>query len=270
MKMVFQEEKMMAQISAKFLPRIYIKNNVYKVNADSMHYRELNALLRELDSKGAEKIEIGNVYGQRYIGTNLKNKLKIDIYGTPGNDLGAFMDGPNIEVHGNAQDCTGNTMNTGQIIIHGRAGDITGYGMRGGKMFIRDDVGYRVGIHMKEYMSNKPYMVVGGTAQDFLGEYMAGGVLVVLGLTLKAGEHHKARFVGTGMHAGIIYVRGEITHLGKEVKVMDVTKTDLNHIRSLVTEYCGYFNADFDAIMSGKFVKIVPYSHRPYGRIYAY
>jgi glutamate synthase domain-containing protein 3 len=92
--MVFQEKKMMTQISPKFLPRIYIKNNVYKVNADSMHYRELNALLRELDNKGAEKIEIDNVYGQRYIGTNLKNKLKIDIYGTPGNDLGAFMDGP--------------------------------------------------------------------------------------------------------------------------------------------------------------------------------
>jgi glutamate synthase domain-containing protein 3 len=270
LKMVFQEEKVMTQISAKFLPRIYIKNNVYKVNADRMHYRELNALLRELDSKGAEKIEIGNVYGQRYIGTGLKNKLKIDIYGTPGNDLGAFMDGPNIEVHGNAQDCTGNTMNEGQIIIHGRAGDITGYGMRGGKMFIRDDVGYRVGIHMKEYLNNKPYMVVGGTGQDFLGEYMAGGVLLVLGLTLKADEPYKARFVGTGMHAGTIYVRGEISHLGKEVKVVDVNKTDLKVIQGLVKDYCDYFKADFNAVMSKKFMKIVPYSHRPYGRVYAY
>ena len=265
-----QEQKVIAEISAKFLSHVTIENGVYKINAEDMHYKELNALLRELDSRGAGKIELSNVYGQRYIGTDLKNKMKIDIYGTPGNDLAAFMDGPSIEVHGNAQDCTGNTMNDGQIVIHGRAGDITGYGMRGGKMFIRDDVGYRVGIHMKEYLNHKPYMVVGGTAEDFLGEYMAGGVLVVLGLTLKRGEQHKARFVGTGMHAGIIYVRGEITHLGKEVKVMDVTKTDLNHIRSLVTEYCGYFNADFDAIVKGKFVKIVPYSHRPYGRIYAY
>jgi glutamate synthase domain-containing protein 3 len=270
LKVVFQEKKMMTQISAKFLPRIYVKNNVCKVNADSMHYRELNALLRELDNKGAEKIEIDNVYGQRYIGTNLKNKLKIDIYGTPGNDLGAFMDGPNIEVHGNAQDCTGNTMNEGQIIIHGRAGDITGYGMRGGKMFIRDDIGYRGGIHMKEYLNNKPYMVVGGTGQDFLGEYMAGGVLLVLGLTLKVGEPYKARFVGTGMHAGTIYVRGKISHLGKEVKVMDVNKTDLKVIQGLTKDYCDYFKADFNAVMSKEFVKIVPYSHRPYGRVYAY
>ncbi len=259
-----------AIISEKFQSFAKNEKGIWKINAQDVHYKELNILLRELDSNGVAKVELSNIYGQRYIGTDLKTKLKIDIYGTPGNDLAAFMDGPSIEVHGNAQDCTGNTMNDGQIVIHGRAGDITGYGMRGGKMFIRDDVGYRVGIHMKEYVNDKPYMVVGGTAEDFLGEYMAGGILVVLGLTLKEGEGHKARFVGTGMHAGIIYVRGEIGNLGKEVKVMDVNEADLEQIKSLVKEYCDHFNADMDAIMKGKFVKIVPYSHRPYGRVYAY
>ena len=268
--MVVQQEKAAVEISSKFLSQVIQESGVWKINAQDMHYKELNAVLRELDGKSAAKVEISNVYGQRYIGTDLKNKLKIDIYGTPGNDLAAFMDGPRIEIHGNAQDCTANTMNDGEIVIHGRAGDITGYGMRGGKMFIRDDVGYRVGIHMKEYMDKKPYMVVGGTAQDFLGEYMAGGVLVVLGLTLKKGEAYKARFVGTGMHAGIIYVRGEIGNLGKEVKSMEVNKSDLKEIEGLVKEYCGHFNADQEKIMAGKFVKIVPYSHRPYGRIYAY
>jgi glutamate synthase domain-containing protein 3 len=268
--MVTQQTKAATGISAKFLSHVKSEKGIWKVNAESMHYKELNALLRELDGRGAEKVELSNIYGQRYIGTDLKNKMKIDIYGTPGNDLAAFMDGPSIEVHGNAQDCTANTMNDGQIVIHGRAGDITGYGMRGGKMFIRDDAGYRLGIHMKEYMDKEPYMVVGGTAEDFLGEYMAGGVLLVLGLTLKKGEAHKARYVGTGMHAGIMYIRGEITNLGKEVKAMEVNKTDLKEIEGLAKEYCGYFNADLGTIMKGKFVKIVPYSHRPYGRIYAY
>jgi glutamate synthase domain-containing protein 3 len=267
--MTTQQEKT-SESSEKIATQANLKDGIWKIDAQNLHFKELNALLREIDSKGISKIEISNVYGQRYIGTDLKNKLKIDIFGTPGNDLAAFMDGPRIEVHGNAQDCTGNTMNDGEIVIHGRAGDITGYGMRGGKMFIRDDVGYRVGIHMKEYMNNKPYMVVGGTGQDFLGEYMAGGILIVLGLNLKKGEGHKARFVGTGMHAGTIYVRGEIGNLGKEVKIMEVTKEDLALISGLVKEYCGHFNADFDIIMSGKFLKIVPYSHRPYGRIYAY
>ncbi len=265
-----QEQKTTLGISEKFLSRVTVEGNVYKVDAQDLYYKELNALMRELDAKGAEHVELYHVYGQRYIGTDLKNKMKIDIYGTPGNDLAAFMDGQSIEVHGNAQDCICNTMNDGKIVIHGRVGDITGYGMRGGKLFIRDDAGYRVGIHMKEYMSFKPCMVVGGTAEDFLAEYMAGGVLLVLGLTLQAGEQHKARFVGTGMHAGILYVRGEITHLGKEVKVMDVDEKDLAVIGDLVKEYCSYFNVDYDKIMAGKFVKIVPYSHRPYGRIYAY
>jgi glutamate synthase domain-containing protein 3 len=259
-----------AGISQKFLSNATQEKGVWKVNVENMHYKELNALLRELDSLGVKQVALSNVYGQRYLGTDLKTKMKIDIYGTPGNDLASFMDGPSIEVHGNAQDCTGNTMNSGQVVIHGRAGDITGYGMRGGKVFIRDDVGYRVGIHMKEYMENKPLMVVGGTAEDFLGEYMAGGILAVLGLNLKKNEQHRARYVGTGMHAGIIYVRGEIGNLGKEVKKMDVDKKDLKVIKSLVKEYCDHFNKDFDDVMKSKFVKIVPYSHRPYGRVYAY
>ncbi len=269
-KIVTKEAQYTAGVSAKFLPHAHLDKDTWKIDAQNLTFRELNALLRELDRLDAQKVELSNVYGQRYIGTDLKNKIKIDIYGTPGNDLAAFMDGPSIEVHGNAQDCTGNTMNDGQIVIHGRAGDITGYGMRGGKMFVRDDVGYRVGIHMKEYMDKKPYMVVGGTAENFLGEYMAGGVLVVLGLTLKPGEPHPAHFVGTGMHAGVIYVRGEISNLGKEVKMMDVDQGDLRVIGDLAKEYCGHFNADFDAVMHGKFVKLVPFSHRPYGRVYAY
>jgi glutamate synthase domain-containing protein 3 len=83
-------------------------------------------------------------------------------------------------------------MDEGKIVIHGHAGDIAGYSMRGGSIFIRDDVGYRVGIHMKEYQDKVPAIVVGGTAQDFLGEYMAGGVLVVLGLTLSDSLEHNA------------------------------------------------------------------------------
>ena len=261
---------MIPEIDSKFLSRIKVENGVYKIDTLDLYYRELNQLLRVLDRNGVEKIEIHNVYGQRYIGTDLERSMSINIYGTPGNDMGAFMNGQKLTVHGNAQDCSGNTMNDGQIVIHGHAGDITGYGMRGGKIFIRDDVGYRTGIHMKEYLSKKPFMVVGGTARDFLGEYMAGGVLLVLGLNLKAGEKHQARYVGTGMHNGIMYVSGEITHFGKEVKVMETNKSDLSLIQSLAKEFCDHFNFHIDEVMAREFSKIVPVSHRPYGTVYAY
>ena len=263
-------QEILAKITSAEAEKLTLEKDVYKINASGMSYRNLNKLLKTLDKAGAKKIEINNVYGQRYIGTGLRSNLAIDIFGTPGNDLAAFMDGQKITVHGNVQDCTGNTMNEGQIVIHGRAGDITGYGMRGGKIFVKDDIGYRSGIHMKEYMGKKPCIVVGGTAQDFLGEYMAGGVLLVVGLTLKSGEKHKAKFVGTGMHGGVIYISGEVTNLGKEVKIMDVNNNDLTIIKSLVKEYSSNFDIDASDVMERKYVKIVPVSHRPYGTVYAY
>jgi glutamate synthase domain-containing protein 3 len=266
---MLEEEKVIAEINAKFLPCVKVENEVWKINAEGMHYRDLNTLLRAICSNGAEKIEIHNVCGQRYIGTDLDAEVKIDIYGIPGNDLGAFMNGPEIEVHGNAQDGCGNTMNEGKIVVHGHAGDITGHSMRGGKIFVRDDVGYRVGIHMKEYQGKKPQLVIGGTAQDFLGEYMAGGVVVILGLNLCEGECCMARFVGTGMHGGVIYARGDILTLGKGTKVMKVGKRDMRTIEGLVKEYCEHFGVDYEKVMSVPFRKIVPLSKRPYGALYS-
>jgi glutamate synthase domain-containing protein 3 len=245
------------------------KDNVAKIDATGIYYRDLNSLLRSLDGNGIEKIEIRNVYGQRYIGTDLNDHFIIDIYGTPGNDLGAFMSGPKIAVHGNVQDACGNTMNCGKIVVHGRAGDLVGHSMRGGKIFIRDDAGYRVGIHMKEYLGKRPSIVIGGTAQDFLGEYMAGGVLVVLGLNMKE-RHHDARFVGTGMHGGTMYIKGEVSHLGAEVAIVDLTEDDHRVLGSLVDEFCSYYGLDAEKILESKFNKLIPVSTRPYGNLYAY
>jgi glutamate synthase domain-containing protein 3 len=246
-----------------------IENHTVKMDAYGVYYRDLNSLLRRFNGNGIEKIELRNVYGQRYIGTDLDSHISLDIYGTPGNDLGAFMRGPKITVHGNVQDGCGNTMDHGEIIVHGRAGDLVGHSMRGGKIFIRDDAGYRVGIHMKEYLGKRPAIVIGGTAQDFLGEYMAGGVLVVLGLGMKE-VRHNAKFVGTGMHGGTMYIRGEVSHLGEEVEVTNLEEGDYKLLKRLVDEFAGYYGYDTEKILEGKFNKLTPVSARPYGKLYAY
>src|SRR3989304_1721148 len=108
------------------------------IDAAGLHYSELNRSLRETVLGGRRHVELRNVFGQRYIGTNLGRPVRVDIFGTPGNDLGAFMDGPTIVVHGNAQDGCGNTMNDGEIVIHGRAGDLAGLSARGGNDIIRE------------------------------------------------------------------------------------------------------------------------------------
>ncbi len=249
-----------------------VEPEVLTINVNSTYYKELNQNLRRHVLAGVTAIELKNVFGQRYIGTNLQRPVKINIYGTPGNDLGAFMDGPMIEIFGNAQDGVANTMNSGEITVHGSAGDVLGMSMRGGEVYVRGNVGYRCGIHMKEYGDKKPLVIIGGTSQDFFGEYMAGGTVVILGLNLKDGEPHRANFVGTGMHGGRIFMRGHISpqQLGKEVGVTEPDAADREIIEYAVRKYVAKFGGDTKEILSGQFSKLYPKSLRPYGRLYAY
>ncbi len=245
---------------------------VATLDATGLGYRELNARVAALAQAGAEHIRVRGVLGQRYIGTSLRGPVRITVEGVPGQDLGAFMDGPQIEVLGHAQDGCGNTMNSGSIAIHGSAGDVVGLSMRGGRILIRDNVGYRVGIHMKEYEAVRPLIIIGGTAQHFLGEYMAGGTLIVLGRQLGPADVHPSRHVGTGMHGGTIYFRGRVdpTLLGKEVGAVEMTGDDLWLVQARVREYADAFGMDAGSLLDRPFTKLVPRTKRPYGRLYTY
>ncbi|HYF91026.1 MAG TPA: hypothetical protein VD969_02145 [Symbiobacteriaceae bacterium] len=242
------------------------------VDASGIYYRQLNEQLRQLVKHGIREIEIINCYGQRYLGTSIPGDYQLKVYGTPGNDLGFAMDGPTIEVFGNAQDGLGNTMNDGEIIVHGHAGDALAMSMRGGKLWVRDSVGYRCGIHMKEYGDKVPQVVIGGTCQDFFGEYMSGGTVILLGLGLAEGEKYKADFIGTGMHGGRIFVRGHVdpAQVGKEVGLTEPEPEEQEQIGAAVRRYAELFGGDAAEILKRPFVKLYPKSLRPYGRLYAY
>jgi glutamate synthase domain-containing protein 3 len=242
-----------------------------EIDAKDIHYRELNERIHQVVRQGAKEIFLQNINGQRYIGDGIRGKIKIKIEGVPGNDLAAFMDGPIIITHSNAQDAVANTMNKGKVVIHGNAGDVLGYGMRGGKLFIRGDVGYRVGIHMKAFNKQIPVIIIGGTAKDFLGEYQAGGVIVLLGLD-RDGSPLAGNYIGTGMHGGVIYIRGKVDpfQLGKEVSISSANKMDEECLRLYLREYCEDFGLSLDDVMRNKFIKLLPTHLRPYGKIYAY
>jgi glutamate synthase domain-containing protein 3 len=252
---------------------------VAEIDARGVYYRELNARLRQVvDGEDAvDRVVLRNVCGQRYIGTDLSRRVDIEVHGTPGNDLAAFLNGQRIAVHGNVQDGCGNTMNEGEVVVHGHAGDILGMSMRGGRIYVRDYVGYRIGIHMKEYQQKVPALVIGGTAQDFLGEYMAGGRIVVFGLELRPGESHHANYVGTGMHNGAIYIRGPVEpyQLGKEVGIVRPgdqlwAEEDTRFLRECADEYVLRFGGDVEQILSGQFVKLYAKYLRPYGPLYSW
>jgi glutamate synthase domain-containing protein 3 len=260
------------------------------VDAENINYRDLNRKVREFlnDNTGSnnKKVIINNALGHKYIGDGLKADVVISINGIPGNDLGAFMDGPQIEVFGNVQDSTGNTMNSGRIVIYGNTGDITGYSMRGGEIYIKENTGLRSGIHMKSYHQKMPVMVIGGSAGNFLGEYMAGGIIIVLGLYKKKKEiftlNNAGRngvdivgnYTGTGMHGGRIYIRGEVEdyRLGGEVKKTGPDSDDLYLLDKYIKNYNNFFNSNRIKIPVSKndFIKLIPCTHRPYGKLYAY
>ena len=233
------------------------------ISAQSLDFRELNSQVKAAEGE----VRIENCCGQRFIGCGLDEKT-ITIDGTPGNALGAYLSGAVIEVRGNAQDAVGDTMNSGKIIVHGNSGDALGYAMRGGNIFIRGNSGYRTGIHMKEYMNRKPAIIVGGRAGNFLGEYLAGGLIVVLGIGTN--ELPIGSFTGTGMHGGKIFIRtdSDITDMPEQVTVETAGDDDLLEVVPIISEFSAYFNMDAEALLSSRFLLLKPNAKNPYKQLY--
>ena len=239
------------------------------IEAGLERYEKVNDMIKaELRKKS--KAVVKNVNGQRYIGCAIEKGMVIEVRGTPGNDMACYMDGGKVEVFGNCQDAVGNTMNGGEIIVHGHSGDAMGYGMRDGQIFIKDNVACRGGIHMKEFENMKPVLVIGQNAGSFLGEYMAGGIIVLLGLGLKKGEKLFGTHCASGMHGGKIFVRGSFPkeNLSQNIKVANLTDSDKKELDGLVKKYCKCFGADYGEIMAKPFKKLVPATSRPYANLY--
>jgi glutamate synthase domain-containing protein 3 len=232
-------------------------------------YAEVNDEIKaEFLSKA--KVTVTDVNGQRYLGNALDGGKTLEIYGTAGNDLAFCLNGGRVVIHGHGQDAVGNTMGGGEIIIHGHAGDALGYGMRDGQIYVRDNVCCRGGIHMKEFRSMKPVLVIGTNAGSFLGEYMAGGTIVLLGLNLKRGEKLFGTHCASGMHGGKIFVRGSFPreNLSPHIKAVSLNDDDRKELDSYIRKYCRCFDADYDEIMKKTFMKLIPETSRPYANLY--
>lgn len=247
-------------------------------NGEPLRYQELNEQIHKAIRKGYERIVLNDVCGQRFIAASLQGDLELIINGVPGNDLGVFMDGPKIIVNGNSEDQAGNTMNDGMIIVDGDGGDVIGLSARGGRIYIKKDVGYRIGIHIKEYEHKFPVIIIGGTAKDFLGEYMAGGMIIVLGLDAQPdGTFTESKEpicggeLGTGIHRGKILLRTDedlSPNLGGGAKIYDLMEETSITIEPFIKEFCQIFNIPYDIVHNKTFKVIKPISKRPFGGNY--
>lgn len=217
-----------------------------------------------------QSLTIDGVNGQRYLAAGMTGK-DITLNGTPGNALGAYLDGAKITVNGNAQDATGDTMNDGAIIVHGSCGDATGYAMRGGKIYVEGNVGYRAGIHMKAYHEKQPLLIIGGQAGSFLGEYQAGGTIVVLGLHSE-GKLPVGQFAGTGMHGGKILLRCDSMpqNMPPQVCVRQATEKDFAAVEKDLQEYCQLFGLDVKTVLQHHYFVLEANTKNPYQQMYCY
>lgn len=234
------------------------------LNTKALNHQSLN---RQIKATNGD-IELENVLGQRFIAAGLSGKTLL-IHGTPGNALGAYLNGAVINVYGNAQDAVGDTMNAGQINVFGNIGDAPGYAMRGGRIYVKGDAGYRAGIHMKAYKEHLPVLMIGGKTGSFLGEYQAGGIIIVLGLT-DDDRDIVANFPCTGMHGGKMFLRSkcEGIHFPHQVTARPATAEDIDEIREYISEFCEIFDFDEEMILDADFTVITPGSKNPYQQMY--
>ena len=234
------------------------------LDVSSLDHKTVNDRIRG----SVDDVVINGICGHRFIAAGMSD-MNITINGVPGNALGAYLDGAVITVNANAQDAVGDTMNEGRIIIHGSVGDAAGYAMRGGGIYVKGNAGYRAGIHMKEYRDKVPVIVIGGAAGSFLGEYQAGGVIVVLGLGI--GERRiVGNFPCTGMHGGKMFLRGDCygIRFPDQVTARAASDDDLRELEEYVREYCGLFGCDPEEILGSAFTVVTPDSRNPYKQMY--
>lgn len=236
------------------------------IDVKRMHFKELNSLIRNSE---ITNFKLDSVVGQKFIGCGLKNK-QIEINGVPGNALGACLNSNSkIVVHNDCQDATGDTMNDGEIIIHGNCGDTAGYAMRGGKILIKESAGYRIGLHMKSYQDKQPIIIIGDKVGSFLGEYIAGGTIIVLGLR-QEGKCPVGNFCGTGMYGGRIYIKSDELpkDLPPQICANKATKSDMVLVNKEILNFCKIFDLDQEEVFKGNFYVLTPNSKSPYKRLY--
>lgn len=234
------------------------------INANELVFSVLNQKIRASEPN----CKIENCLGQRFIAAGMGEK-NIAINGIPGNALGAYLAGASITVNGNAQDAVGDTMNSGEIVVHGNIGDAAGYAMRGGAIYVKGNAGYRVGIHIKDYKEKKPVIVIGGRAGSFLGEYQAGGLIIVLGLN-RDGKPIVGDLPCTGMHGGKMLLRGYTGGIvfPKQVNIRAALSADISEMAPYIERFCACFGYDAEPLLKDNYTVITPDSKNPYKQMY--
>ena len=150
-------------------------------------FRVLGCFLDHAHRMGWRRFIVYRAGGQRGIGMGMgswdTSDTVVDVFGSPGEYLGAFNMGTTIRVHGHAQNFTGMVMHSGTLEIHGDAGKVIGYSSKGGTFNILGNIvdrGWVCAVSDPRGPGLRVNMV--GTAYEHLCQALMGGSILMLGL----------------------------------------------------------------------------------------
>jgi NADPH-dependent glutamate synthase beta subunit-like oxidoreductase/glutamate synthase domain-containing protein 3/NAD-dependent dihydropyrimidine dehydrogenase PreA subunit len=194
--------------------------------------RVLEEIIHQQIRGGHRNLEI-EAFGQHGIGGRLwdagTDTVNIRIIGHSGQRTGSLGNANTcIEIMGPASDDLG-WLNAGaQIVVHGHASNGVMNGAAQGRVFVGGSIGAR-GMTMTKHNPrfDPPELWVLGTAGDYFGEFMAGGIAVVCGHENMPGNPVLGYRPLVGMVGGKVFVRGNAKGFSeKDAKQVPVTDDD--------------------------------------------
>ena len=206
-------------------------------SGERLESRVLEEQIQEAVAQGHRSIEV-HAFGQHGIGGRLwragNEPVHVKITGHPGQRVGS-MGFPNtfIEVLGPTSDDVG-WLNAGaEIVIHGNAGNGCANAMAQGKIFIAGNIGAR-GMTMTKHNPrfSPPELWVLGSAGDYFGEFMAGGIAVICGYEAQNPDNVLGYRPFVGMVGGKVFFRGP--HAGYsqvDAKLIPIKDDDWNWLQ---------------------------------------
>jgi NADPH-dependent glutamate synthase beta subunit-like oxidoreductase/glutamate synthase domain-containing protein 3/NAD-dependent dihydropyrimidine dehydrogenase PreA subunit len=220
-----------------------ISGRVEGERGERLDSRILEERIQEAVTRGYRHLVV-KAAGQQGIGGRLggkgNDKISIRIQDHPGQRVGA-MGFPNteIEVMGPASDDVG-WLNVGaHIIVQGHAGNGVANAMAQGRIYINGNIGAR-GMTMTKSNPrfDPPELWVLGSAGDYFGEFMAGGICVVCGFEPQNDTNVLGYRPLVGMVGGKVFFRGKYQGLGhNDAKQIPIENEDQAWLENNLREY---------------------------------